>query len=214
MDPDNTCRNPISEVFVSRLPQLEKQLLVKGAIKCINSEVIDCPCGYQFMSDGLAGVIDCLSCKQNSFCGKCREKSHPGILCVPKEVKKDEDYTNLEKDSNGYKCPNKLCPDPMIIFRDEGCAKVKCPRCNHFLCDCCGEDITKEGYNHFCWDSKYCTRPFCKHCNMNGAHGSTKNGGPVTAQKVKNVEDQMVEDERLAFRLVLQVLIDGNENGV
>lgn len=43
----------------------------------------------------------------------------------------------------------KACPRcAKQIVKEDGCNKVKCP-CGCIICDCCGKDITSQGYNHF-----------------------------------------------------------------
>ena len=103
-------------------------------------------------------------------CRICNKDTHIPLTCeqAKKENGISERHVLEEAMSQALM---KACPRcAKQIVKEDGCNKIKCP-CGCTLCDCCGKDITLEGYHHF--DS-----------NVNPV-----GGGPSTRQKKCPVYD-------------------------
>ena len=82
-------------------------------------------------------------------CRLCRNKSHVPKSCA--ESKKEhgiEERHIVEEEMT--KALVRICSKCRVsILKTEGCNKIVCSRCGQYICDVCGKDITKDGYNHF-----------------------------------------------------------------
>ena len=87
-------------------------------------------------------LISCRSCKQNSHIPKSCEEHRKEQGIEERHIVEEEMTKALIR-----RCPRKNCGIPII--KADGCNKIQCTQCKCYICDVCGKDITKEGYNHF-----------------------------------------------------------------
>ncbi|KAL8931032.1 MAG: hypothetical protein Q9208_000134 [Pyrenodesmia sp. 3 TL-2023] len=81
-------------------------------------------------------------------CRKCRIVTHIPMSC--EEFKKENGVSERHQiEEARTKALLRQCPKcKSSVFKDGGCNKIMCP-CGGAICDYCGQDITKEKYNHF-----------------------------------------------------------------
>ncbi|KAL8906506.1 MAG: hypothetical protein Q9207_001992 [Kuettlingeria erythrocarpa] len=81
-------------------------------------------------------------------CRKCRIVTHIPMSC--EEFKKENGVSGRHQiEEARTKALLRQCPKcKSSVFKDGGCNKIMCP-CGGAVCDFCGQDITKEKYNHF-----------------------------------------------------------------
>lgn len=88
-----------------------------------------------------------LDCEKIS-CRLCNVESHTPLTC--EEAKKENGVSERHiVEEARTEALLRTCPKCNVkIIKEDGCNKVICP-CGGWLCDYCGKDITKDGYNHF-----------------------------------------------------------------
>ena len=81
-------------------------------------------------------------------CRLCKVESHTPLSC--EEAKKENGVSERHiVEEARTEALLRTCPKCNVkIMKEDGCNKVVCP-CGGWLCDYCGKDITKDGYNHF-----------------------------------------------------------------
>ena len=81
-------------------------------------------------------------------CRMCKVESHTPLTCA--EAKKENGVSERHVvEEARTEALLRTCPKCNVkIIKEDGCNKVICP-CGGWLCDYCGKDITKDGYNHF-----------------------------------------------------------------
>lgn len=86
-------------------------------------------------------------CEKTS-CRLCNVESHIPLSC--EEAKKENGVSERHVvEEARTEALLRTCPKCNVkIVKEDGCNKVICP-CGGWLCDYCGKDITKSGYNHF-----------------------------------------------------------------
>ena len=84
-------------------------------------------------------------------CRSCKQISHIPKSCAEhrKEQGIEERHIVEEEMTKALlrRCPKASCGVPII--KADGCNKIICTKCGCYICDVCGNDITKEGYAHF-----------------------------------------------------------------
>ena len=86
-------------------------------------------------------------CEKTS-CRLCKVESHTPLTCA--EARKENGISERHVvEEARTEALLRTCPKCNVkIIKEDGCNKVICP-CGGWLCDYCGKDITKDGYNHF-----------------------------------------------------------------
>ena len=81
-------------------------------------------------------------------CRLCRSSTHIPMSC--EEYQKENGHSKRhEVEESMSAAVIRQCPRcKTATIKEEGCNKVSCT-CGAMICDFCGKDITKEGYNHF-----------------------------------------------------------------
>ena len=132
---------------LDRLEQNENMRLaeIEGLAKCPFCDYAEI---YPDVSENKVFQCKASGCKKAS-CRLCNLPSHIPKSCT--EAKAEQGVSErhfLEEamtDALVRRCPK--CQTP--ILKDSGCNKIVCTKCRCAICDFCGKDISKEGYNHF-----------------------------------------------------------------
>lgn len=137
-------------------------------------------------------------CEKTS-CRLCRKDSHIPMSC--KEYKEslgvDERHAVEEAMT---KALLKTCPKcGKQILKQDGCNKVIC-FCGGMLCDYCGKDITKEGYQHFEGPSLSKSKKCPTHDNFHERRKAEVSKAEAEAIKKAREENPNLTEEQLKLK--------------
>ena len=132
-------------------------------------------------------------------CRLCRKDSHIPMSC--KEYKEslgvDERHAVEEAMT---KALLKTCPKcSKQILKQDGCNKIIC-FCGGMLCDYCGKDITKEGYQHFEGPSQSKSKKCPTHDNFHERRKAEVNKAEAEAIKKAREENPNLTEEQLKLK--------------
>ena len=146
-------------------------------------------------------------------CRLCRKDSHLPMSC--KEYKEslgvDERHAVEEAMTKALlkKCPK--CGKQ--ILKQDGCNKVIC-FCGGMLCDYCGKDITKEGYQHFEGASLSKSKKCPTHDNFHERRKAEVNKAEAEAIKKAREENPNLTEEQLKLKFSKAVENDLPNRGI
>ena len=140
----------LDEKMIDLLERLQQQDELRSA-NLANLET--CPfCDYAAICEPIEADKEFHCCKpdcERVSCRLCKQDSHLPKTC--EEHRKENGLTErhvLEEAMT--KALIRECPKCHVpILKDGGCNKLTCSKCNSYVCDYCGKDITKIGYAHF-----------------------------------------------------------------
>jgi hypothetical protein len=151
------------------LDDAQQKLIALSTIGSTGGRLLTCTfCNLSFSvdSDDPNPYVHC-ECGQ-ALCLRCGNTFHGTSLC-------DEPFELLEmKEVGAVICPNPRCSRRFFTEVKEGCNRLQCLACGTSYCAICNDDLTLEGYSHFCplgeWDPmEMCNKEGCLHtCLLQG----------------------------------------------
>ena len=171
--------------------QLQTTQAIQTAIPQLESSICICPqCNKPTLIPTTQQILTCSHCQHES-CRHCKKLPHIPLTCeeVVQDRQSTNDRTTVEEAMS--QALIRSCPKCSTKFvKENGCNKMKCPKCGIFVCYICQKQIPKHiGYSHFC-QTPHCSHKTCKKCclydNEDMQRQSIRQAGLHAAQQQTN----------------------------